>query len=198
MHPLRAPWVWIALLSTAAALVYFHQLGSSPAYLSIEEVSQTVHALRFASTGRNEDGERFPMNFPERGSGAVRDALWIYLAAGLLSVAPFSESVVRLPSVCAGVLNVGLIFLAGRELFGRTRPAAIAAAFLAVMPAHFMQSRIATSQIGTVTFALAWLVFLARYINRGRRRDLSSSTCCLALALYVYTARSSSCRSISS
>jgi 4-amino-4-deoxy-L-arabinose transferase-like glycosyltransferase len=188
MHPLRASLAWIALLSVATALLYFHHLGSSPAYLSIEEVSQTVHAFRFASTGRNEDGQRFPLNFPERGSGAVRDALWIYLAAGVLSVAPFSETVVRLPSACAGVLNVVLIFLAARELFGRTRPAAIAAGLLAIMPAHFMQSRTATSQIGTVTFTLAWLLFIARYINGGRRRDLAASTCCLALAFYVYAA----------
>jgi hypothetical protein len=117
----------------------------------------------------------------------VRDALWIYLAAGVLSVAPFSETVVRLPSACAGVLNVVLIFLAARELFGRTRPAAIAAGLLAIMPAHFMQSRTATSQIGTVTCTLRGCCSSPATSMRPPSRS-SASTCCLALAFYVYAA----------
>src|SRR5262245_1258702 len=188
MNRLRSPLFWIAVLSTVAGLIYLHRLGSSPAYLSIEEVSQSFHALRFADTGRSESGQLLPLFFPERGSGAVRDPVWIYAAAALLRVVPFSATATRLLSAAAGVLDVVLMFLVARELFGRARPAVIAAALLAVMPAHFIQSRIATSQIGTVTCALGWLLFLARYLNRRRPRDLVLATFCLALGMYTYLA----------
>jgi 4-amino-4-deoxy-L-arabinose transferase-like glycosyltransferase len=187
MLRLRAPLGWIALLSAASALLYLHHLGSTPAYLSADEVSQSIHSLRFASTGRDEFGQRFPLNFPENG-GALRDAMWIYVAAGVSKIAPFSEAAIRLPSACAGILNIVLIFLAAREMFRRTGPAVLAAGLLAVMPAHFIMSRIATSQIGTVTWTLGWLLFLARYLNGGARRDLAAATACLALGLYTYTA----------
>jgi hypothetical protein len=62
---LRSPLLWIAILSTASALLYFHKLGAINPYLSVEEVSQAREAVVQASTGRNVDGERLPLYFPE-------------------------------------------------------------------------------------------------------------------------------------
>jgi 4-amino-4-deoxy-L-arabinose transferase-like glycosyltransferase len=156
--------------------------------LSVEEVSQARESVVLAATGRNADGERLPVYFPEDEGRTVRDPLWVYWAAALLTVLPFSETLIRVPSATAGVLNVLLIFLVAREVFGRTRPAAIAAIVLMLTPVHFLQSRIATMQIAPVTFTLGWLLFVARYLRTEQRRDLMLSACCLGLGMYSYVA----------
>lgn len=184
----RSALLWIAALFFAAGVLYFHQLGSVPPYLSVEEVSQAREAVVLAATGRNADGERLPLYFPEDEGRTVRDPVWIYWAAGLMTVLPFSETLLRVPSATAGLLNVVLIFVVAGEWFGRTRPAVVAALVLLLTPAHFLQSRIATMQIAPVTFALGWLLFLARHVRAGQRRDLALSACALGVGMYSYVA----------
>ena len=179
---------WITALCVATALLYFHQLGSNPPYLSIEEVSQSREALLLATTGRNADGEILPLYFPEDAGRTVRDPVWVYWAALLMQVRPFSETLMRVPSASAGVLNVALMFLVVFKLFDRARPAVIAAILLMLTPAHFQQSRIATMQIAPVTFVLAWLVFIVRYIQTNRRRDAVIAAGCLGAGMYTYVA----------
>jgi 4-amino-4-deoxy-L-arabinose transferase-like glycosyltransferase len=184
----RSVWFWVASLSLLTALTYFHRLGTTVPYFSIEEMSQAHRALVLSATGRNDEGEFLPLYFPEDQGRTVRDPVWVYWLAGLLKALPFSEAVARAPSACAGVLNVALIFLVGRELFGRTPPAAVAAILLMVTPAHFLQSRIATMQIAPVTFTLAWLFFLLRYLRTHRPRDLVLAASALGLGMYSYVA----------
>jgi hypothetical protein len=202
--------VWIALLATTAALLYVQRLGSIAPYLSIEEVSQAREAVALAARSPDARGvgseadNRAPLPEapnPSREAGlsdavsATGDPLWVYLAplwvaiaAVLLRILPFSEALLRLPSAGAGVLNVVLMFIAGREIFNRLRPAVIAAVLLLFTPVHFLQSRIGTGQIGEITFVLAWLIFIAGYINHGRRRDLFAATLSLGLGMYAYAA----------
>jgi 4-amino-4-deoxy-L-arabinose transferase-like glycosyltransferase len=188
LNTARSPVLWIAILSTTAAFLYFYQLGSVTPYLSVEEVSQSRESVTLAATGRNADGERLPVYFPEDEGRTVRDPIWVYWAAALLTFLPFSEALARAPSATAGVLNIILIFLVAREAFGKTRPAMVAALVLLLTPAHFLQSRIATMQIAPVTFALGWLLFLARYLRHRQRRDLVLAAGCLGLGMYSYVA----------
>jgi 4-amino-4-deoxy-L-arabinose transferase-like glycosyltransferase len=182
----------IALLAGAAGLLYLWRLGDVPAYLSIEEVSQARAALVFKTQELPPASGARQAPVPA-GDYHSSDPTWIYLApawvllaSGVLKVLPFSEAAVRLLSASAGVLNVVLIFLVGQELFGRTRSGVIASVLLLVTPAHFIQSRIGTGQIGTVTLTLAWLLFLGRYLNTGRRLDLAVATSCLGFGAYTY------------
>jgi 4-amino-4-deoxy-L-arabinose transferase-like glycosyltransferase len=180
------PLAWIAMITAASSLLYFHQLDSSPPYLSIDEVFQARDAVVLAATGRNLTGQFLPLYFPDPGLPAGRDPIFIYLTAAILRIVPFSHGALRAASAGAGVLNVVLIFLVAREMFGRTAPAVVAAVMLMLTPAHFLQSRIGHNQIGTVTAGLAWLLFLVRYFNTNDRRDASLASFCLGLGMYTY------------
>src|SRR5262245_61213120 len=142
MRQFRPQWRWsravcVAALIAGTAFLYTRQLGSVPPYLSIEETSHARHALRLAQTGRDAEGHLIPLFFRESGNGTLREPVWLYATAAWLTVTRFSEAVIRLTSAIAGVLNVVLMFLVAREVFGRVRPSLVAAAFLAVAPAHF-------------------------------------------------------------
>lgn len=175
-------WTCITIVLSTLAVLYVSRLARSPAYLSIEEVGESYHALVLAKTGRSVDGQRWPLYF------AGRDPVFVYLRAGALRLLPFSEAALRLPSALAGICDILLMFVVANRLFRSQWLALTAATLLALSPAHFFHSRVATQQIGVVTFVLAWLVLLTRYVDSRRPRDLFFATLALGLGTYVYAA----------
>jgi len=115
----------------------------------------------------------------------MREPVWVYWAAALLSVLPFSETLVRLPSACAAVADVVLMFFVAREIFGSTKLATFASAALLLSPGHFIQGRIGSMQIGMVTMTLGWVWFMVRYLRTHRRRDVLLAAGCLAAGIDI-------------
>ena len=177
--------LFIAVVA-ALGLLYFHGLGSPRIYLSVEEVLQALQAHSVATNGRDLTGRWLPLYPAEPWYEAGRDPLWVYATAVLLNLFPFSEALIRVPSAVAGVANVILMYLVAKQLFRRTDVAVAAAIFLAASPAHFFQSRLATSQIGPVFFVLAWLLLLLKYLEFGNRGYLIASVALLGAGTYSY------------
>jgi 4-amino-4-deoxy-L-arabinose transferase-like glycosyltransferase len=88
--------------------------------------------------------------------------------------------------VAAAIANIILMYFVASQLFRDQRLGAAAAAILAASPVHFHQARIATSQIGLVTFTLLWLLFVIRYLDQRRRVDLIAASSLAGLGTYVY------------
>jgi 4-amino-4-deoxy-L-arabinose transferase-like glycosyltransferase len=178
----------LAVLAALTASGYFARLGAAPPYLSIEEAAAIRQSYTLATTGRDLSGRPFPMYFAEPDDPAGRDPVWVYAGAALLKVAPFSEALMRTPSVVAGVANVVLMFVVARRFFGSERLGLLAAAFLAASPAHFINSRIATQQIAPVIFVLLWFLFVLRYLQSSSVRELFWAGLCLGFGMYSYVA----------
>src|SRR2546428_1039640 len=149
-------------------VLYFARLNQSPPHMSIEELENARQAVSIATTGRSLSGQLFPLYVGEPGFPAGRDPIWIYADAALLKRFPFSEGLIRVPSVVAGVLDVVLMFVLAHRLFGTRGDAAVAAALLALTPAHFFESRIAIQQIGPLPFLLAWLILVTKFLETER------------------------------
>ena len=189
---LRSPIVATALLAAALAVLYAWRLGDVPVYLSPDEAIIAVDAHALASTGADVRGERFPLYFRIQMPGEERWGWFtpaiFYLMAAVLKLLPMGERVVRLPSVLVGVVDVVLLFLVARKLFARAAYAWIAAAVLALSPAHFMLSRYALDYIYPLPFLLAWLLCLLTFLDRRDARWLFAATVCLGLGFYSYIA----------
>lgn len=178
--------VAFAAAAALTAAIYFHDLGAADAYLSIEEAQHARQVYTLATAGRSIMGERLPMYFSQPDFLPGRDPLWIYVGAALLKVTRFSEAIIRTPSALAGLASVALMLVAARRLFGDTRLGLAAAALLALTPAQYIQSRIATSQIACVLVVMVWLTLLMRYVDRGRARNVCAASAVLGLGLYIY------------
>ena len=178
----------LGILLSGVGALYFAGLGAPTAYLSIEELTAAHQSYSLATTGRSLSGQWLPLYVGEPGYEAGRDPLWVYINAGLMKVWPFSEGLIRAPSAVAGMVDVGLMFLVVYRLFGSIPVATIAAALLALAPAHFIQSRIGTSQIAPVSFMLAWLWCLLGFLKSHRLRDLYMATAALGFGVYSYLA----------
>jgi 4-amino-4-deoxy-L-arabinose transferase-like glycosyltransferase len=185
--------ILIALILAAAAIaLYATRLATAPRYLARDEIGFGRQAYTFATTGKDLDGNSFPLFFGEPAYHVGRDPLLIYATAALLKVFPLSDVIVRLPNALVGVLDIVLMFWVARRVFRSDALGCVAAALLALSPAHFIHSRLAVSLLLPLPFTLIWLLCLAGFLDAGdertARRRLAAGACWLGLAVYGYLA----------
>ena len=176
------------LLAASAAALYATRLTTAPRYLARDEIGFGRQAYTFATTGKDLDGNSFPLFFGEPGYHVGRDPLLIYVTAALLKVFPLSDFIVRLPNALVGVLDIVLMFFVGRRIFKSDALGLVAATLLAITPAHFMHSRLAVSLLLPLPFTLLWLLYLAAFVDNEKMSTLAAGAVWLGLAVYGYLA----------
>ena len=161
-------------------------------YLARDEIQFGRQAQSLATTGRDLDGNRFPLFFGEPAYHVGRDPLLVYVTGALLKVQPLSDFIVRLPNALVGVLDIVLMFFVGRRIFKSDALGVVAAGLLAISPAHFMHSRLAVSLLLPLPFTLLWLLCLAGFVDSEKEntalRKLAAGACWLGLGVYGYLA----------
>lgn len=175
----------ICLLVVSSALLYAHRLEFAPPHLEIDEVLIAVDAHAIATTGRDLRGELLPL-YSQTAEHSWYQPFVIYLTALVLKIAPLSEWAIRLPTVCIAIVNIVLMYLVARHLYGGDLPGIVAAAMLALSPAHFIHTRYAMDYIYPVPFILAWLLCLVLYNERRRRWLLVAGMTALGIGFYSY------------
>jgi 4-amino-4-deoxy-L-arabinose transferase-like glycosyltransferase len=175
------------LVVTAVLLIYGWRLAQAPVYLAHDEVLFAVNAQSIAATGRDLNGRFLPL-YVQITSNYWAQPMLIYLTALALEVLPFSETVVRGVSVAVASVSIALMFFAARRLLRSGSWALVAAAMLALTPAFFLHSRMAVDPLYIVPFALAWLLWLTRFLDERRPSLLFASTTALGLGVYSYIA----------
>ena len=105
---MRADWAVIVVLALAAFLRLVY-LGHIPAVLEYDEAANVILAGEIAQ------GKAFPL-FIRPYTG--KEALYFYLAAGMMRLGGVSPFSLRLTSAFLGMLNVALTYWLARQLFG--------------------------------------------------------------------------------
>jgi hypothetical protein len=105
-----------------------------------------------------------------------------YLALRAWSWISSDPGWLRLLSVLAGVLTLAMAYLLVRRLAGRTGALAAAAA-AAAAPGLVVMSQVMRQYAFLLLFETAALLFLARHMDAGRRRDLAAYAAALLLAV---------------
>ena len=153
-----------------------------------DESQFALQAQAIAATGRDLSGRRLPVYFTEPEFPAGRDPVIIYATAAVLTLLPLSESSARLATALVGALNVVLMFLVARRIFKSDLLGVMAAILMALTPAHFIRSRLVLSPQYSIPFILAWLLWLARFVDRPEARTLAVAAAWLGLGVYTYLA----------
>ncbi|MGH9384667.1 MAG: ArnT family glycosyltransferase [Vicinamibacterales bacterium] len=186
----RASRIRLALLWLAVLLVYGTGLTHTPPHLHRDEVVIALQAHSIATTGHDRDGRFLPLYFK---MDDLTERNWfqpqiIYVTALFLQVLPFTEWSFRVPTIFVGLLDVLLMYFVARRIFGTDRWALIAAALLAMTPAHFLHSRLAFDFIYPLPFVLTWLLCLLIFLDRQRPALLFAATSALGLGFFSYIA----------
>lgn len=175
-----------ALLALATGTLYGSALANAPVYLGHDEVHFALQSQSVATTGRDISGNRLPLYFPEPGFSIGRDPVYIYATALVLQFVPLSESALRLPSVIAAAITVGLVVIAASEFFGSVTLGVMAGGLLALTPTMFIHGRQALSVIHPLPFVISWMTLLLIYLRTQRLAALLAAIAFLAAGLYTY------------
>jgi 4-amino-4-deoxy-L-arabinose transferase-like glycosyltransferase len=191
---LAEPSRWAILVALAATtLLYTYGLDRGPAYIGGDEAHFVSHAHAIARTGHDLNGTRLPLFVkitdllvPNNSSRIWYQPFLFYLLAADFLVFPVSEWSARLPTTLIAVLDVWLVYLIGRTLFGDRRYALLAAALMALTPAHYIMSRQALDYICPLPFVLGWLLCVLTYFDTGRTAPLVAGGLLLGIGAYTY------------
>jgi hypothetical protein len=188
----RAALAGVLLL---AGFFYFRALDRVPVYIGWDEARFALQGHAIATTGRDLNGHWMPLFFhntdpliPNNSSRIYWQPVLIYLIAGVLRVAPLSESAVRLPIAALAVLDVWLIYAIARRLFANVWYAVLAALMMALSPAHLIFGRMASDYFCPIPFALLWLWCLLRSVQTDSRWMPALTGLTLGVGLYSYIA----------
>ena len=180
----------LVLFALAVQIVYAVGLGHTPAHLHRDEVDIALQAQSIATSGRDLDGRLLPLYFRMHnlGPNVWFHPLIVYVTAVFLWFLPFTEAALRFPTTVIATLDVVLMYFVARRLFGTERWAFVAAALLAMTPAHVLHGRLLFDFIYPLPFVLAWLLFLLKYLDHGRPWLLFASTTALGVGVFSYIA----------
>lgn len=183
----------IAVVIVAAFILYTYALDRGPAYIGGDEAHFVAHAHAIANTGRDLNGTRWPLFVkitdllvPNNSSRIWYQPVLFYLLALDFRVFTVSEWSARLPTTTIAVLDVWLVYLVGRRLFNDRRYGLLAAALLALTPAHYIISRQALDYICPLPFMLGWLLCLLKYFEDRRPSALIAGCFLLGVGAYSY------------
>lgn len=188
------PSSWLLAIGLAlVALLYTYGLDRAPVYIGGDEAHFVSHAHAIATTGRDLNGNRFPLFVkitdllvPNNSSRIWYQPVLFYLLALDFTVLPVSEWSARLPTTLIAVLNIVLVYLIARQLFAGRRFAIAAAAMLAMTPAHFILSRQALDYICPLPIVLGWAWLVLTYLRTPRPALLVAAGLLLGVGVYTY------------
>jgi 4-amino-4-deoxy-L-arabinose transferase-like glycosyltransferase len=179
------------LVTAVAAALYLPSISDPNTYLVSDELFAALTAHSIATTGQDLRGNVLPLLF-RMGPPFVK-AFWfapipIYAEAAILKVLPPSEAAAQLPTAIFAIIELVLVYVAGRQLLRKEWPALGAAALVALAPAHYMYGRMAFTYLAHLPFVMGWLVCLLAYLNGSRRVWLFVGGLILGIGIHTYSA----------
>lgn len=157
--------ILLGIIILIAVLVRLPALNQFPNGFTGDEAQQGYTAYSILNSGRDEWGEVLPI-FP-RGFGDFKSPVYSYLTIPSVAIFGLTIEAVRLPAAILGILAVLVVYLLGKELFGK-KVAFWSAFLLAISPWHIQISRTAfEANAGILFFSLGFLFFV-KWLKNGK------------------------------
>ena len=182
--------VRLVLFIAAVLILYSAGLAHTPPHLHHDEVVISLQSHSVATTGRDFEGRLLPLYFhtPHVEQQAWYQPAIVYFTVPFLWVLPSAEWSFRFPTAVIATINVLLMFLVARRLFGSERWGWVAAILLAATPAHYLLGRVVFDFIYPLPFVLGWLLAVQCYLDDKRPWQLFAATTVLGVGFYSYIA----------
>lgn len=183
----------LGLVLALTSALYGSGLDVAPFYIGGDEAYFASHAHAIANTGRDLNGNRLPMFVrisdplvPNQSTQIWYQPFLFYAMALGFKAFPVAEWSVRLPTVLVGILDVFLVYAIGRRLWPNGYYALLAAAMLALTPAHFLMCRQALDYVCPLPFVLGWLWCLITFDRTKRPAVMLAAGLILGLGLFSH------------
>ncbi len=175
------------MLAIVAAALYFYRLNDTPMFVGGDEAFFAINSRSIATTARDLDGRLMPLFFRIDAHTWYQPVL-VYLMAISFTIAQVSEWTLRAPTALIGVIDVLLVYAIGLRLFRHRGYAALAAAMLAIAPAHLILARQALDYVCPLPFVLGWLWCVVKAIDDDDVYAALGAGLLLGVGFYSYVA----------
>lgn len=187
MKILRNNKIILFVIIILAFVLRFWQLNSYPA-LNADEASIGYDAYSLITTGKDQHGNAWPVNF--QSFNDYKPGLYVYIVLPFVKFLGLNEWAVRIPNAFFGVMSVYVAYLLIKELFGKEKEkfALMGAMFLAISPWHIHFSR-GGWEANTATFFIALGVLF--FVKGARIQNVKYkvlSVLFFVLSMYCYQA----------
>ena len=145
---------WLLAVLVLALAVRLYHVDSLPSILNRDEAALAYNALLLHQTGHDEWGRSWPVALESFGDYKLIG--YPLLITGVFQVLGYSDLAVRLPSVIAGVVIVGLAYVWMKRDLKNNHLALVAAGIVSLTPVFWFYSRTAFE----ANVGLAWFILL--------------------------------------
>jgi len=174
------------LLFAFALALYATRLETRDLTREEMEIASAASALA-ANDLRDADGRFMPL-FVRSASGNGLPPLPVYAAAVSQRVWWMSPTRIRWVAALTGAVNLVLLYILARRVFGSAALAAVASILLLLTPAYVTYSRSVTQDgVWQLPFVTAWLIGFAAFAERStapRHWQLAAAVAALGAAIY--------------
>ncbi len=174
----------LSVVILIGAFLRFWQLGQVPVGATLDEMGYIYNAYSIAQTGKNVFGQNFPLFTWMVPGGFPFMPVPIYLSAIVIKLLGFSLTTGRLLSAVLGIIDIFILFLIVRSLFGKISLALLSALFLAISPWHLHFSRSAYDPNYSLFFYLLGISTFLWEVKRNKTPILSLLS--FLIAVYSY------------
>lgn len=173
----------LLLILLLATLLRFYQLGSIPMGLFGDEVDAGYNAYSFLHTGKDYNGNFFPIHFESMGDYRVFLFIWSLVPG--IAIFGTTDFGVRFGPALWGVLGVLSTYWLTHKLNMSPHIAIVSSFFLAILPWHLHYSRAAFEVTLMTTLLMASLALLLAGLQKPRLLLLAAFL--FALNSYSYS-----------
>jgi len=173
-------WILVTAILLVGFVARFYKVTEVPPSLNWDETSIAYNAYSILTTGKDEWGVSFPLNF--KSYGEYKLPVQIYASILGIFVFGLNELGVRITPVVYGTLTILLLYFLAKELFNK-KIALISSFFLAISPWHIQLTRASFES----SFSLFWVLLGMLLLVKGLKKPWLWVLSVIPFAISVYT-----------
>ena len=173
-------WLLVTAILLIGFAARFYKVTEVPPSLNWDETSIAYNAYSILTSGKDEWGVSFPLNF--KSYGEYKLPVQIYASIPGIFVFGLNELGVRITPIVYGTLTILLLYFLAKELFDK-KVALISSFFLAISPWHIQLTRASFES----SFSVFWVLLGLLLLVKGLKKPWLWVLSVIPFAISVYT-----------
>lgn len=178
------PYLILFAIFVLALFLRFYKLEELPVGFHIDEASKGYSAYSLLKTGKDDNGNRFPLYIDIFGDNSPSG--YHYIAIIPVALLGLTEFATRFPGALFGAFSVLAIFFLSYSIFKDKKISILSALFLAISPWHISLSRASSEAIIALFFIILGFSLIFWSLKTQAIKQIIFGTSFLSISFFFY------------